>query len=297
MISAADILQFASEHWRDALEIAILSVGIYYAWLLLRGTRGARILTSLAVFLLSIMLLAQVLELRVIGWLFHNISAFLAFALVVIFQPEIRRSLAAFSSHRLLSFVTQTPEAAEVLADTTFDLANRQLGALIAIEQDSNLDEFAESGVNVDSHLSPELLVTIFYPKTPLHDGGVIIRNDRIIAAACIFPVSQRSDLDRNLGLRHRAGLGLTEESDAVVITVSEETGIVSICHRGVIERNFDPESFKKRLRELLLSDQDQKKNETPVSRTLAREDRLSRTRRHAMAGHSKDSGDDRLAF
>jgi len=293
----ADLLQLASDHWRDALEIAILAVGIYYAWLLLRGTRGARILTSLAVFLLSIMLLAQVLELRVIGWLFHNISAFLVFALVVIFQPEIRRALSAFGSHRLLSFVTQSPEATAVLADATFDLANRQLGALIAIELDSNLEQFAESGVPIDAHLSPELLVTIFHPKTPLHDGGVILRNDRIISAACIFPVSQRSDLDRNLGLRHRAGLGLSEECDAVIIVVSEETGIISICHRGGIERNFDPESFKKRLRELLLPDQDLKKNETPVSRTLAREDRLSRSRRHAMAGNQKEPGDDRLAF
>ena len=120
-----------------------------------------------------------------------------------------------------------------------------QFGALIAIERDTNIGAFAESGVAIDCELSPELVVTIFQPKTPLHDGGVIIRNDRIVAGACIFPVSQREDLDRNLGLRHRAGLGLSEESDAVMLVVSEETGIVSICNRGKIERNFDPESFR----------------------------------------------------
>jgi diadenylate cyclase len=234
--------------------------------------------------------------LRVIGWLFHNLSSFLVFALVVIFQPEIRRALAAFGSHRLLSFVTESPEAVEVLADATFDLANRQLGALIAIERDSSLDQFAESGVPVDAELTSELLVTIFYPKTPLHDGGVIIRGSRIVSAASIFPVSQRSDLDRNLGLRHRAGLGVSEDHDAVVIVVSEETGIVSICHRGTIERNFDPESFKTKLNELLLLD-DKPKHETSVSRSLARESRLARPRHRPVAGHSEEPGDDRLAF
>ncbi len=292
-----EALLFSARHWRDALEIVILAAGIYYSWLLLRGTRGARILTWLALLFLSMMLVSQVLELRVIGWIFHNLSAFLVFALVVIFQPEIRRGLGAFGSHRLLSLVTQSPESLQVLADMTFDLANRQLGALIAIECESNLDELSESGVLIDSVLSPELIVTIFHPKTPLHDGGVVVRNDRIVAAASIFPVSQRSDLDRNLGLRHRAGLGLSEEHDAVVIVVSEETGIVSICHRGEIERNFDPETFKSRLTELLYNDRDPEKHETLSPRSLAREDRSPRTRRHAVAAHSKESRDDRLAF
>jgi diadenylate cyclase len=111
--------------------------------------------------------------------------------------------------------------------------------------------------VNIDCEMSQELLLTIFFPKTPLHDGGVIIRNDRIIAAACIFPVSQREDLNRTLGLRHRAGLGITEESDAIAVVVSEETGNISICHRGKIERGFKPGQFEKRLSELLLREND----------------------------------------
>ncbi len=127
------------------------------------------------------------------------------------------------------------------------------LGALIAIERDTGIRSFAESGVNLDCEISQELLLTIFFPKTPLHDGGIIIRDDRIIAAACIFPVSQREDLDRTFGLRHRAGLGITEESDAIAIVVSEETGNISVCHRGKIERGFKPGNLEKRLAELLL--------------------------------------------
>jgi diadenylate cyclase len=129
---------------------------------------------------------------------------------------------------------------------------------LLAIERDTAIRTFAESGVNIDCDMSQELLITIFFPKTPLHDGGVIIRNDRIIAAACVFPVSQREDLDRTLGLRHRAALGVTEESDAIAVVVSEETGNISICHRGKIERGFKPGQFEKRLSELLLRESDQ---------------------------------------
>jgi diadenylate cyclase len=293
------IAQFAARHWRDALEILILAAGIYGGWLFIRSTRGARVLTGLAIFFIGVMLLSQVLELRIIGWLFRNLSTFLAFALVVIFQPELRRALAALGSHRLLSLVSGSRQTVEVLTELTFNMANKHLGALIAIEREASLEEFAESGVVIDAQLSQELLVTIFFPKTPLHDGGVIIRNDRVVSAACIFPITQRSDLDRNLGLRHRAGLGLTEEFDAVVIVVSEETGIVSICHRGVVERNFDPESFQVRLNELLLpnGEDDAKKNEEAAAPALGREDRRPRARRRAVGGHPEEHRDDRLAF
>ena len=281
-------------HWRDALEIGIMAGGVYTTWLVVRATRGARMFLSLAVAVLSIMLLSQVLELRVLSFLLRYLAWFIAIALVVIFQPELRRALVALGSHRLLSLVTQDRSDLEMLAESAFELANRQLGALIAIERETNLDQFTESGVAIDSLVSTELLVTIFHPKTPLHDGGVIIRGNRIASAASIFPVSQRADLDRNLGLRHRAGLGLTEEYDAVVIVVSEETGIISICHRGAIERNFDPEGFKQRLTELLISEHDDE--ETSV-RSLGREDRVARPRRHTLGGRPEEPRDDRLAF
>lgn len=294
-MNLADLVQLARAHWRDALEIAILAVGVYGLWVFVRSTRGAKVLLGMGVIVLLVLLASQFLELRVIGWLFRSLAMFFAVTLVVLFQPELRRALTSLGSHRLLSLVSQDRASIEVLVETTFELANRQLGALIAIERENSLEEFAASGVSIDAHLSLELLVTIFHPKTPLHDGGVIVRNDRLVSAASIWPVTQRSDLDRNLGLRHRAGLGLTEEYDALVIIVSEETGIVSICHGGVLERNFDPESFKTRLDDLLLT-HDAKDEET-APRPLGREDRVGRARRPALAAHSEEHRDDRIAF
>ena len=247
------LLALVGEYWRAAVEIGILTAVIYYTYLYFRGTRGAKVLTGLLLLLLTLTFISQQLQLDVILWLIRSFTAFLAIALVVIFQPELRRALAELGSQHIFSSTTESREAIELLSETAFDLSNRQLGALIALERDTNIHSLAESGVAIDCNLSAELIVTIFYPKTPLHDGGLIITEDRIVAAGCIFPVSQRHDLDRNLGLRHRAGLGITEESDAIVIVVSEETGIVSICHRGRIERKFDPESLKRRLGQLLL--------------------------------------------
>jgi diadenylate cyclase len=279
------LLQFAKGNWRSAVEIGILWLVIYQGYLYFRGTRGAKVLSGLALALLTLLLVARLLQLEVILWLITNIAAFLSVALVVIFQPELRRALAALGSHHFFSTTPQNRETIEVISDIVFDLSNRQFGALIAVERDINISSFAESGVTVDCELSQELVVTIFQPKTPLHDGGLILRNDRILAAACIFPVSQREDLDRNLGLRHRAALGLSEESDAVTLVVSEETGIVSICHRGKIERNFDPESLKLRLGELFLQEHDEK----PDSEQLGGESRFPGTREHPLVPHQKE--------
>jgi len=281
----ANLLDFASGNWRSAIEIGILWLVIYYGYLYFRGTRGARVLSGLALALLTLLLVARLLRLEVILWLIQSFTAFLAVALVVIFQPELRRALAALGSHHFFSSTPQSRETIEVIADMVFDLSNRQFGALIAIERDINIGAFAESGVAIDCELSPELVVTIFQPKTPLHDGGLILRNDRILAAACIFPVSQRENLDRNLGLRHRAALGLSEESDAVTLIVSEETGIVSICHRSKIERNFDPESLKLRLGELFLQVRDE--NSDPEQ--LGGENRFAGARERPLVSHQKE--------
>jgi len=281
----SNLLEFASDNWRSAVEIGILWLVIYQGYLYFRGTRGAKVLSGLALALLTLLLVARLLRLVVILWLIQNVAAFLSIALVVIFQPELRRALAALGSHHFFTTTTQNRETIEVISDMVFDLSNRQFGALIAVERDINISSFAESGVTVDCELSPELVVTIFQPKTPLHDGGLILRNDRILAAACIFPVSQREDLDRNLGLRHRAALGLSEESDAVTLVVSEETGIVSICHRGKIERNFDPESFKLRLSELFLQEHD----ENSDSEQLGGENRFPGPREHPLVPHQKE--------
>src|SRR6185369_9480779 len=202
---------------------------------------------GLAIIFLTLTLISTLLNLVVIGWIVRSLSAFLALASVVIFQPELRRALAEVGGHPIFSLTSEKRETVHDIAEAVTQLANKQFGALIAIERDTSIRVYEETGVVIDSHFSVELLLTIFHPKAALHDGGVIA------AAACIFPVSQRETLDRSLGLRHRAGLGITEESDAIAVIVSEETGGISICHRRRIERNFTPETFRKRISEILL--------------------------------------------
>ncbi|MEA3187956.1 MAG: diadenylate cyclase [Chthoniobacter sp.] len=288
-----ELIDFAEENWRSGVEILILWFVIYHCYLYFRGTRGAKVLTGFALIFLTFIFVSQLLNLVVISWIIRSLTTFLALALVVIFQPELRRALAALGSHRIFSTAGQNRETVEVITETIFELSNRQFGALIALECDINIGSFAESGVPVDCELSPELVITIFQPKTPLHDGGLIVRNDRIVAAACIFPVSQREDLDRNLGLRHRAALGLTEESDAVAAIVSEETGIVSLCYRGKIERNFEPESFRRRLSELLLHE----KYEKPHHDKLGGETDLAGPGERPLVSHQKERRNDGFAL
>jgi diadenylate cyclase len=285
------VFDFISRGWRSAVEIAILAAVLYHFYLYFRGTRGAKVLTGLALIFLALILVSQLLQLVVISYIVKNLTAFLAFALVVIFQPELRRALAALGSHRFFSAVTQNREAVEIIAEAVFEMSTRQMGAIVVIERDTNIQQYAETGVRIDAELAPELLLTLFHPKTPLHDGGVIVRGDRIVAAACIFPVSQREDLDRNLGLRHRAALGVCDESDAVAVVVSEETGIVSICHRRKIERNFEPADFKKRLAELLA--QAPTHDETPDSQQLEGETPLAPARGHGVVPHKKERRDE----
>jgi diadenylate cyclase len=213
-------------------------------------------------------------------------------ALVVIFQPELRRGLAELGGHPIFSLTSEKRETVHDIAEAVTQLANKQFGALIAIERDTSIRVYEETGVIIDSHFSVELLLTIFHPKAALHDGGVVMRNGRIAAAACIFPVSQRETLDRSLGLRHRAGLGITEESDAIAVVVSEETGAISICHRRRIERNFTPESFRKRIGEILL----QGTYEETDPEQLAREVDLPATRDDALVPHQKERSNDTLA-
>jgi diadenylate cyclase len=240
-------------NWTAPIEIVILAIALYYVYTYLEGTRGARILIGLALLVLTFTLISTLLNLVVISWLLRSFSLFFIIALVVIFQPELRRALTELGSHRFFGSAFENREAIEEITDTVFELAGKGFGALIAIEREINLGTIAETGVAIDCDYSKELVLTIFQPKTVLHDGGLIVSNDRIVAAGCIFPLTQREDLDRNLGLRHRAGLGLTEESDALAIVVSEENGQVSICHNGLIERNLNVEKFRNRLSHLLL--------------------------------------------
>jgi len=234
-----------SQVWRPALEIFILAVGIYYAANFIRGTRGAPVVTGLVVLFVALSFLTTVLELTVLRWLLTTFSAFSAVAVLIIFQPELRRLLAELGNQSLLMSTREQREDVEVIVETVERLADVRIGAVMAVEQRINLSEAVESGVVVDCEATPEMLETIFFPNNAIHDGGVILKNGRILRAACIFPLTQRQDLHKSLGTRHRAAIGLTEETDAVVVVVSEETGAISYALRGELKRGVTVEELR----------------------------------------------------
>lgn len=231
--------------WRPALEILILAVGIYYAANFIRGTRGAPVVTGLVVLFVALSFITTVLELTVLRWLLTTFSAFSAVAVLVIFQPELRRLLAELGNQSLLMSAREQREDVEVIIETVERLADVRIGALMAMEQTINLAETVESGVVVDCEATPEMLETIFFPNNAIHDGGVLLKNGRILRAACIFPLTQRQDLHKSLGTRHRAAIGLSEETDAVVVAVSEETGAISYAFRGELKRGVTAEELR----------------------------------------------------
>lgn len=241
-----------SLRWQDGVEILILAVLLYHGYGYFRATRGAAILTGLLAVLILLTLLSELLHLEVIGWIMRNFFVFLAIGLVVIFQPEMRRALAEVGSSSFFVFSRRNINLIDKVCATVEQLSNKRCGALIAIEAEEELRSYVETGVMLDAIFSKELLLTIFHPKTALHDGGMIVAQERVRAAGCVFPVSQRELLDRSVGLRHRAGIGISEETDAVAIVVSEETGNVSICHHGKMEQDLDEVQLKERLEEIL---------------------------------------------
>src|SRR4030088_409753 len=210
-----ELLQLWFKSWRSIIEIILLSVGIYYGYLYFRGTRGGKVLTGLAMVFLTLTLISTLLNLVVIGWIVRSFSVFLAVALVVIFQPELRRALAELGGHPIFSLTSEKRENVHDLAEAVQELANKQFGALIAIERDTSIRVYEETGVAMDADFSVELMFTIFHPKAALHDGGVGVPTGMAARAACIFPVSQRETLDRSLGLRCCACSGIPEQPDA----------------------------------------------------------------------------------
>ena len=239
--------------WRPALEMAILAVAIYYTSRFLRGTRGWPVVIGFVVLLLALVLATTLLKLQVLRWLLTTFSAFIAVAVLVIFQPELRRLLAELGNLPLFASASEQRESIEVVIQTVERLADVKIGALIAIEQSIQLFEAVESGVPVDCDATPEMLETIFFPNNAIHDGGVILKGDRIAYAACIFPLTQRSDLNKSLGTRHRAAIGLSEETDAIVVVVSEETGMISHAYKGQLVRGVTLEELRAFLTSVLV--------------------------------------------
>jgi diadenylate cyclase len=240
--------------WRPAVEILILAVVIYNVFRFVRGTRGAPVVTGFVVLLVSFVLVTTLLDLKVLRWLLGTFSAFFAVAAVVIFQPELRRMLAELGNLPLFTSASEQRENIEVIIQTVERLADVRIGALIAVEQSIQLGEAVEAGIKVDCEATPEMLETIFFPNNAIHDGGVILKGDRIAYAACIFPLTQRQDLSKSLGTRHRAAIGLSEETDAVVVVVSEETGAISYAYKGQFVRGVSLEVLRSFLTSVLVT-------------------------------------------
>jgi diadenylate cyclase len=231
--------------WRPALEILILAMGIYYASRFVRGTRGWPVVVGFVVLLLALTAVTTLLDLKVLRWLLGSTSVFIAVGALVIFQPELRRMLGELGNLPLFVTTHEQRENIEVIIQTVERLADVKIGALIAIEQSIQLQEAVESGIVVDCEATPEMLETIFFPNNAIHDGGVIIKGDRITHAACIFPLTQQPDLNKTLGTRHRAAIGLSEETDAPIVVVSEETGAISHVYKGQMVRGVTLEALR----------------------------------------------------
>jgi diadenylate cyclase len=244
---------------QSGIEVGILSAGIYWMWKLFRGTRGARVLAGFAVVLATLSLLAIALDLKVIQALLRTTPAFLFTALVIIFQPELRRVFAEVGSRQLLGGRRQTTEVIEIVIRALEQMQQDGHGALIAFEREITYEPARETGTVIDAQITDDLIETIFFPKTPLHDGGVIICRDRIAVAAAIFPLTQTEGLQRTLGLRHRAALGLSDETDAVVVVLSEETGILSLAYNGELRRPLTTDELRSQLITILLQNKDEK--------------------------------------
>jgi diadenylate cyclase len=245
--------QFIQEAWGPALEIFILAVVIYYAMRFVRGTRGWPVVIGFTVLLLALAFTAALLKLEVLGWLLGNASLVIVLGAVIIFQPEIRRILGELGNLPLFTTARAQRESIEVVVSTCERLAEVRIGALIAIEQSIQLYEAVESGVLVDCAATSEMLETIFFPNNAIHDGGVILKGDRITYAACIFPLTQRADLNKSLGTRHRAALGLSEETDAPVVVVSEEKGTISYAYKDQLVRGVTVEELRSFLTSVLV--------------------------------------------
>lgn len=233
------------------LEILVLSVVFYYIIQFLRGTRGAQVLLGFVTAVVVMLLLTRLFNLDTLNWLLQQLSVYLVIAFLIIFQPEIRRALAELGKQHVFATTLRERGVLDEIVQAVSRLAADKIGALIAIEREIGTRAIQETGTRMDSVVTAELLATIFFPHTPLHDGGVIIEGDRIRAAACVFPLSSR-DIGK-IGTRHRAAVGISEETDAAVVVVSEETGAISLAYKGRLIRGLDEARLRRILSSVLL--------------------------------------------
>jgi diadenylate cyclase len=247
---------FALLTWRDAIDILAVFLVVYNLLLLIRGTRAVQVLLGI-VFVGIVYYLARWAELVTLQTILESLLIALPFAIIVLFQQEMRRGLANFGRYPLWGLAKQQQAASGfgdiVLAATT--LSSRRIGGLIVIERLQGLRTYVENGIALDAKLSFDLLINVFTPDTPLHDGAVIVQEDRIAAAACFLPLTANPGLSKDLGTRHRAALGISEETDAVAVVISEETGTISVACDGEMLRELDGKNLRNALYKYLLTD------------------------------------------
>lgn len=241
--------------WQDIVDIMLMTVILYRVLLIIKGTKAAQMLIGLGVLLLAY-LFSGYTGLYAMDWLIQSLWAQIVLALVILFQPELRKALAQMGKTRFLTSLAPAEElkSLEEIVKASVALANRKIGALMVIERETSLDDFIEIGVQLDAKVSRELILSLFHPTSPIHDGAVIIRSNRVIAAGCFLPLTLSAELSKTLGTRHRAGIGLTEETDAVAIIVSEETGSIATATGGNMTKNVDMGSLRDFLTEIFAS-------------------------------------------
>jgi len=257
----------------DVLDIAIIAYLVFRLLKLVKSKRSENILKGVAVFLITLWI-SQALQLNAVNYVLKHIVEFGVLALIIVFQPEIRQLLESLGGRnlRLLKLFSPEVRATEVeqAIDQTViactDMAKTRTGALIVFEQKLDLDDIVRTGTMLDAAVSSELLKNIFFVKAPMHDGAVIIRDGRILGAGCMLPLSKNNNLSRDLGMRHRAGIGMSENSDAVVVIVSEETGSISVAMGGMLKRHLMPETLSKLLRNELIPAQEDESGSQSVS-------------------------------
>ncbi|UCF04653.1 MAG: diadenylate cyclase CdaA [bacterium] len=225
----------------DILDIVIVAYIFYRLFLLIKGTRATQMFVGLFLLIIA-SFVAQWLNLNALNWIVSSLKTVWVIAFVILFQPELRKALTLLGQNRILGLFLKVEESSTVseLVKACHQLVQKGLGAIIVLEQDVGLKNYIETGTPIDARITSELLVTVFTPPSPLHDGAVIIEKNRVVAAGCILPLSQNPRLLKSLGTRHRAGLGLSEETDAIVIIVSEETQAISLAIGGKLKRKLD---------------------------------------------------------
>ena len=242
-------VRFLAPDWKDAIDIVIVAAIIYRILRMMWGTRAIQMLLGLFS-LVAIYGVASVLDLRLIEYLLRTLFQYGIIAALVVFQPELRSALTRLGQNRLFRVFTRLErnEVAEEISEAAEELSRNRTGAIIAIEREVGLGEYLESGTPLQARVSDALLLNIFTPYSLLHDGAAIVRGDDIVAAGVILPLTQQPVTDRSLGTRHRAALGLSEETDALVVVVSEETGFITLAHGGRLFRNLSPDELKEML-------------------------------------------------